>query len=144
MRPRKARPRASAVEEELPRASWERERLRWRVLVEPRDDAPWLVLADWLEENGSSRERRMGWFVRSQLLGPCDVRASGLQQPRGVRAAVRAFKAMGLGHELARAHWLGVEALNLRRGFVEQIELSARAFERYAGSIFRSFPVLDV
>src|SRR5262249_51577744 len=116
-RGRTKRPSGSAARAEAPRASWERERLRWRVLVEPRDDAPRLVLADWLEENGASWERRMGWFARSQVFGPFDLRVSGLQHPRGVRAAVRAFKAMGIGHELARAHWLGVEALTFRRGF---------------------------
>src|SRR5262245_54423745 len=144
MRTRKSRQRTSAAGAGTPRASWGRERIRWLVLTQPLDEAPRLILADWLEENGERWERRMAGFIRCQVAGPCDVRVGGLQHPRGVRTAVRAFKPMGLAHELARLHWLGVEAATFRRGLVEHVCLSARAFEHFAGPLFRTFPILDV
>src|SRR5262249_1930057 len=144
MRTRKSRQSRRAAGAGTPRASWGRERIRWLVLTQPLDDAPRLVLADWLEENGERWERRMAGVIRSQIARPSDVRVGGLQHPRGARAGVKAFRQLGLPHELARLHWLGVEAATFRRGLVEQVCLSARAFERFAGPLFRTFPILDV
>jgi uncharacterized protein (TIGR02996 family) len=43
-----------------------RDDLLRRILLEPDDDAPRLVLADWLEENGDDADRARAEFVRVQ------------------------------------------------------------------------------
>jgi hypothetical protein len=79
-----------------------------------------------------------------QLAGAFELRVGGLAHPRGARTAVQAFKPLGLAHELARLHWLGVRAATFRRGLVERIDRCAEAFERFAAPLFRTYPILDV
>jgi uncharacterized protein (TIGR02996 family) len=101
------------------------------IAAAPADDAPRLVYADWLDDRGDPR----GTFVRVQCalatLPADDLRRHDLEE---------------IAHRLLAAHaaeWTRdiagrVSGWNFRRGFVEEITLSATAFLEHGGDLFRS------
>jgi uncharacterized protein (TIGR02996 family) len=104
----------------------------------PDDDAPRLIYADWLDDHG---EHARAEFIRAQCalarLGegdeeywPLRVRAGRLQAEHGKRWA------KPLRHLVRR--W------TFRRGFVEDVTLSADAFLRHGDELFRAAPVRNV
>jgi uncharacterized protein (TIGR02996 family) len=104
---------------------------------DPDDDTVRLIFADWLEERGDPR----GEFIRVQMelarLPEDDPRRRPLQ---------------GRSEALLRQHeprWVGslssrVTGYVFRRGFVEEITLSAAAFITHARELFRLHPIRTV
>jgi uncharacterized protein (TIGR02996 family) len=104
---------------------------------EPEDDAVRLIFADWLEERGNPR----GEFIRIQCalagMAEDDERRGGLEE--------RAEK-------LLRQHeprWIGslssrVKEHKFRRGFIEEITISAAAFITHAQELFNTHPIRTV
>jgi uncharacterized protein (TIGR02996 family) len=104
------------------------------VLADPDDDEPRLVYADWLEERGDVR----GEFIALQ----CRLARLRAADPARPAMAARA-------RQLRRAHgrdWAGplgefAGRCRFRRGFVEEVEIDARAFLADAPALFRAAPV---
>jgi uncharacterized protein (TIGR02996 family) len=104
---------------------------------DPDDDAVRLIFADWLEERGDPR----GEFIRVQ----CAL--AGMPDEDERRKALEAR-----AERLLRQHeprWVGplasrVNSYTFRRGFVEEITLSAAAFLRHAPSLFAPHPLRKV
>src|SRR5262249_37597306 len=99
----------------------EEERLLRAVLEAPDDDAPRLVYADWLEDNGD--EHRRGWaeFIREQ----CPV----FREPLGPRELRKAQSRLGNLFQQHGADWVGphirVGPDDFHRGFATNGELLA-------------------
>src|SRR5437763_1784240 len=94
------------------------------------DDAPRLVYADWLEERGDPR----GTFVRVQ----CAVAALPADDPRRpdlehAERQLLAAHAADWTCDLAGR----VSGWRFRRGFVEEVTLSAAAFLEYGADLLR-------
>jgi uncharacterized protein (TIGR02996 family) len=111
------------------------------IAAAPADDAPRLVYADWLEERGDPR----GSFIRIQCalaaLTDDDLRRSDLQQ-------VERYLLAGHAAAWAREFAGRVSGWQFRRGFVEEITLSAAAFLEYGsellhGGLIRSVRLHD-
>lgn len=105
------------------------------ILRAPDDDAPRLVLADWLSERGDPR----GELIQLQL------RAASLEAG-GERNKVRAAENKLL--EAHRATWLGpiadrVEKAEFRRGFVAMVRMTARAWIAQAQAVLEVAPLID-
>lgn len=116
----------------------ERDLLFRAVLSNPADDTPRLVLADWLDEFGSARDRARAELIRLQ----CEVLDASTPRPR-VEAILRKWAAGWLppaGRAAARngigvamnSVAVGVSPIGLRptvysfrRGFVDQVEILA-------------------
>lgn len=104
------------------------------VLVDPDDDLPRLVYADWLEENGDPARAE---FIRTQIelanLPDHDPRYRQLEDRE---------------HELLSEHepgWLGDEAGRMqewewRRGFVDEIANTAQRFQTLSKSFVDAHP----
>src|SRR5437763_1336214 len=98
------------------------------IAAAPDDDAPRLVYADWLEEHGDPR----GAFIRVQ----CALAALPDDDPRRPLA----------GHAAAWTQEFAgrVGGWQFRRGFVEEITLSAEAFLEHAPDLLRAGTVRTV
>jgi uncharacterized protein (TIGR02996 family) len=115
------------------------------ILANPDEDAPRLVYADWLEENGDAAGAARAEFIRVQYalrdLPPDDPSRPQLEErERDLRQA----------HENA---WLAPlravcqgkqEDFTFRRGFVEGISLHPRVFLDTGEQLFRLSPIQDV
>jgi uncharacterized protein (TIGR02996 family) len=103
----------------------------------PDDDAPRLIFADWLEECGDPR----GSFIRVQCalatLPADDPRRPDLEQ---AERHLLAAHAAGWTHDLAGR----VSGWQLRRGFVEEVRLSAAAFLEHGPDLLRTGTVRTV
>jgi uncharacterized protein (TIGR02996 family) len=104
------------------------------IIAEPDDDGPRLVFADWLEERGDPRAE----FIRVQ----CELASRPARDGRrpGWEAREKALLAQ---HGKA---WLGplaglVTAWEFRRGFVEQITISATNLLEHVSLIFGCAPL---
>lgn len=107
------------------------------ILRNPDDEVPRLICADWLEERGDPR----GEFIRVQ----CALEGS-VRRDLG-RPALLARQAALLqqhGDEWRRPFARLVEVAEFRRGFVEVVRLTARAFIRSAARLFRLAPIRRV
>lgn len=100
------------------------------VLAEPYEDAPRLILADWLEDNGNAGRAAFIRYMMRQRLERMEV-------PNG-----QSFRFDTVTGE----SW--ADGLNFRRGyrrgFVERIELSLAEFERHAKELFAAHPITEV
>lgn len=105
------------------------------ILEAPGDDAPRLIFADWLEDNGQLDRAE---FIRLQIartqLHPADPRT---------RASLRRERELLLQHEPA---WVGpLAALASRcrfhRGFVEEVTIGVPKFLAVGDELFRRAPV---
>jgi uncharacterized protein (TIGR02996 family) len=101
----------------------EERRLLAAVLAAPTDDGPRLAFADYCDELGDPR----GPFIRAQLADPT------AQAPADIAAAAR---------ELFAA--VSAEDLVWRRGFVEGVSLSGRAFIALGDWVARQTPLNEV
>jgi uncharacterized protein (TIGR02996 family) len=105
----------------------------------PEDDAPRLVYADWLEDNGDLKRAE---FIRVQCeLARLDERSPAAAVLQG-RAAILLHRHEGRWSEPLRR--LGVEWWVFRRGFVEVIALQGDDFVREAANLLATAPVRDV
>jgi uncharacterized protein (TIGR02996 family) len=107
---------------------------------EPNDDAPRLVCADWLEEQGDEAGVARAEFIRIQIeranLPPEDVRHSALQA-RELRLLKR-FVPVWCG-----PHFV-FKKVRFRRGFIEGVHLHLRHFLHHRRQIFALESVRDV
>jgi uncharacterized protein (TIGR02996 family) len=120
------------------------------VLASPDDDAPRLVYADWLEENGDADRAN---FIRAQVrLAHFDWRATqpGVERYSGERNAM-----MRQADELWGRHkekWLAelprylqgrqvTNRVQLHRGFVEELSLSPQRLLKVSGRAWASHPI---
>ena len=113
----------------------ERDALLRAILEDPLDDAPRLVLADWLEENGWGQE---GGRLRQAVL-------------RSERASHHIWNGLRYGeHPYADgrlpnwAHPLSRGGATVRHGFVCRVDLELRTFLRVARDLFAVHPVTAV
>jgi len=120
----------------------------WAILDRPEDDAPRLVLADYLEELGSAQ----GEFIRVQCerarLHPADPRFADLarREDELLRTHRRSWlRPMHALLEPERAYpGLPLQHAEFRRGLVEDIRVDAAAFVRHAEEFMLLGPVRDV
>lgn len=108
-----------------------------RIRAYPDDDAPRLVFADWLDEQGGAGPARAA-FIRVQLalaaLPDHDPVRAELQE-----AEQRLLAAHGAEWE---APFRGCcSAIEFRRGFVEEVRVGAVPFLRHAHELFAAGPV---
>ncbi len=106
----------------------------WR---EPEEDAPRLIYADWLEEQGDVR----GEFIRLQ----CELAA--LPAEAADRPALEARERQLLARHAAE--WLGpvwglVERWRFRRGFLDLVTMTPRDFISHADLLFEQAPLRTV
>jgi uncharacterized protein (TIGR02996 family) len=108
------------------------------VLADPEDDAPRLIYADWLDEQGDGDRAE---FIRVQ----CAV--ARLDPDEGRRADLRRRERDLLRrHEVDWAGWLGGFASGwvFERGFVGSLTVVIEPFLRYAERVFEREPVRHV
>jgi uncharacterized protein (TIGR02996 family) len=108
-----------------------------RVRAYPDDDAPRLVFADWLDEEGDPRGR----FIRVQL--------ALAELPDGDPARRRLQAEEQTLLDAHRDEWEApfrglATGFVFRRGFVEELNVEARQFLRAAGELFAASPVRHV
>jgi uncharacterized protein (TIGR02996 family) len=136
----------------------DRECLLRNILLNPAEDLPRLVFADWLQDNGEGERaefiwlgcefkkldtEKRGWSFLAD--GPSDhagLRAARDNNPnleRMERRQAEILKQWG-------KRWLTVKAQAdwWSRGFVDRIELPTSVFLEHAGAIFREHPVMTV
>ena len=122
-----------------------------RIRAYPDDDAPRLVFADWLDEQGDPR----GAFIRVQLaLAQLDAEESAESRDRLARPEREALCARLLVDErgFLDAHeeeWTApfrrfATRPRFRRGFVEEVNVDARDFVRYAHELFTAGPLRHI
>jgi uncharacterized protein (TIGR02996 family) len=105
------------------------------VLETPDDDAPRLVYADWLEENG---EADRAAFIRLQI----ELARLPEGDPRAQALELRACALLQAHNDAWRAE-LPAWALEVRyeRGFVVRLDCALGAFLKRAAGLFRRAPV---
>jgi carbon storage regulator CsrA len=104
------------------------------VLADPADDAPRLIYADWLDEQGDPR----GEFIRVQCrlaqLPPGDEAVRGLRRREQELLSIHERSWRSGLHALLRKEFFV-------RGFVESAHLSVREFLDHAGELLGSAPI---
>lgn len=111
------------------------------IVAHPDDDAPRLILADWLDDHGDEHTAARAEFIRVQIeLSRLDNHA-----PRWRELTQRQSELLRL-HERA---WLGplagiVTHATWQRGFVQRVKLGVRQFMDNADELFRQAPVLHL
>jgi uncharacterized protein (TIGR02996 family) len=114
----------------------------------PEDDAPRLVLCDWLEERGQQAEafiiRRMIYmpsYTFHWRRGAAHGRHSHAEERKDIIGLKGAIEAV------YRKEWdtlPGVEGITIRRGMVEAVTIPSSAFLTGAGAVFTRHPVVSV
>lgn len=111
------------------------------IVAHPDDDAPRLILADWLDDHGDEHTAARAEFIRLQIersrLPKSDSRIPDLQNRE---------------RELLQKHekaWLGkladlVTDAYWERGFVQRLKLGVRQFMENADELFRLAPILHL
>ena len=109
---------------------------------DPADDAPRLIYADWLDDQGDEASRARAEFIRVQYalaeLSPDDPRRVQLEERQN---------ALLLAHE---AEWTGplralhVAGCQFQRGFVEKIIIAPPALAEHGAAICRHAPIRAV
>jgi uncharacterized protein (TIGR02996 family) len=109
------------------------------IIDNPNDDAPRLIFADWLQDNGDPDRAA---FIRAQIewarTAPEDP-----HRPIVQRQAQALLNAHGLAWLKEVPAWARPNA-SFVRGFVMQIDVTAREFFRGAAGLFRRAPVRAV
>ncbi|MFT3764195.1 MAG: TIGR02996 domain-containing protein [Minicystis sp.] len=103
------------------------------VLTRPEDDAPRLVLADKLTENGDPR----GEFIVVQIL----LAQGGVTPPRRRELRLRSEALLDENRAAWTANAAGAISFAMRRGFVDEIHADAEALCQRAAALFASEPV---
>lgn len=128
------------------------------VIHSPLEDAPRLVAADWLDENGDPARAE---FVRLQI----ELERTPKPDPPEARGQLKSWQRQRLAERQAREAWLldwhahewlfdlppglrpvlpGATRGTFRRGFVERIELPAAEFLRHARGLALAAPITEV
>jgi uncharacterized protein (TIGR02996 family) len=115
------------------------------VIAHPEDDTPRLIYADWLEENGGEKERERAEFIRGQVrLAKVSAWDEG-----AVELDVRCRYLLRANRDEWLAPLAGVPTNPLfwdewhlfSRGFLERVEMSARAFLNSADRLSALGPI---
>jgi uncharacterized protein (TIGR02996 family) len=111
------------------------------ILAHPDDDAPRLIFADWLEEQGDAGSVARAEFIRVQ----CALSGGSLAKQRQAELTRREQQILDEWSE----KWAGpirrlVETWEFHRGFIDQVGLWAGAFLERSGSLFRRAPIQHV
>src|SRR4051812_45648719 len=111
------------------------------IVEAPDDDAPRLIYADWLEDQGGDAGAGRAEFIRLQ----CARARLPAWDPTARELAWRE-RALLAEHERA---WVGpvrdlARRWSFRRGFVEEVTLSAGVLLRRGAELFRLAPVRHV
>jgi uncharacterized protein (TIGR02996 family) len=108
------------------------------IVESPEDDTPRLVYADWLDENGQGERAE---FIRVQ----CQLATMAEGDPRRAELGARERQLLDQ-HEQTWAGPLRPLARSwvFRRGFIDEVWTTARAFSAHARRLFRSAPLLHV
>jgi uncharacterized protein (TIGR02996 family) len=112
------------------------------ILADPQDDAPRLVYADWLQENGGPAEQARAEFIRVQM-----------ELARGATAA-RARELKAREQQLwseHRSEWVSTLPAHLRkrdihfhRGFLDELRMPGELWARHGAALFGKHPVYRV
>jgi uncharacterized protein (TIGR02996 family) len=146
----------------------DREALLWAVLANPEDDAPRLVYADWLEDNGEEADADRARFIRMQCEAARAEADEAVDWVAGIPEGIRNVLdwepiAPAVGRRLAlepevekllrrrKKEFLaglplgGGVAIYHRRGFAERcVARTAKAFLKRAEAAFRAAPVTSL
>jgi uncharacterized protein (TIGR02996 family) len=111
------------------------------ILTDPEDDAPRLVYADWLDDQGGGEQAERAEFIRLQ----CELARAPLDEPGRPEREVRLANLLE-EHEPA---WLGplagrVSGWHFRRGFIEAVELEAADLLAHGAALFAAAPIRHV
>jgi uncharacterized protein (TIGR02996 family) len=123
----------------------DREALTRAVCLNPDEDTPRLVFADWLAENGDDGDKVRARFIRVQ----CEMAGTEEQAPRWRKLYAEERKLLG---DLNRRKRLWPERLNGRtfgsagyeRGFLAQITVFAKRFLAEADRFYAADPIQTV
>jgi uncharacterized protein (TIGR02996 family) len=108
------------------------------ILAHPDDDAPRLIFADWLEEQGDANNVARAEFIRIQ----CTVATGNLAQQRRGELERRERQILDeWGKEWVRPIRRLVQSWEFHRGFVENVAMWAQAFLQRGGQLFRRAPI---
>jgi uncharacterized protein (TIGR02996 family) len=110
----------------------DRDALFQAILAAPGDDAPRLVYADWLDENGDADRAE---FIRVQ----CRMARLPFYEPEYATLERRSAEILSV-HQAGWRLRLPAEQV-FRRGFVEELTLSAGLFANRAEQVFGQAPV---
>jgi uncharacterized protein (TIGR02996 family) len=118
------------------------------VYLSPVDDAPRLILADWLEEHGDGRRAEL---IRRMVAAPSYTFFWSRRSRQGTHrhaepiAAIRGLKGglSSLCHD-ELASFPGVSSVVMRRGLVESMRVTTAEFMRGAGTFFSRHPIAEV
>lgn len=107
------------------------------ILAHPDDDAPRLIFADWLEEQGDANSTARAEFIRIQ----CALAGQLSEQQR--TEFVRREQQIRREWEWEWASPLCtlVHETNFHRGFIDQVVMWTHKFLAHAGSLFRQAPI---
>lgn len=105
-----------------------------RILKQPDDDAPRLVYADWLEEQGDPR----GEFIRLQ----CALATTGVDVSARKKLREREQSLRDVHGKAWAKPFAGIaRSCTFRRGFVEGITIGATQFLEHADDLFDQAPL---
>ena len=107
-----------------------------RILACPRDDAPRLLYANWLDGCGNP----LGEFIRLQCLLATNLISEPNMFYERREQQLLADNRLNWSRAIAaRAEWC-----SFRRGFVEEVSLTEKQFIQHAAELFQHAPVVDV
>jgi uncharacterized protein (TIGR02996 family) len=109
------------------------------ILAHPDDDAPRLIFADWLEEQGDANSVARAEFIRVQ----CALSARHVLQQRRVELERREQQILAeWGEEWGRPILrLNMETWKFHRGFIDEVAVDAHTFLAHANRLFRRAPI---
>jgi uncharacterized protein (TIGR02996 family) len=118
------------------------EALYQAILDDPEDDAPRLIYADWLEENGDPARAE---FIRAQMhlarLPKGDPAAKALRGREEELWEVHRDEWIAELPEPLRRTKTAITALTFHRGFLEELRLPSAPLGLHAARLFARFPI---
>jgi uncharacterized protein (TIGR02996 family) len=108
------------------------------ILAHPDDDAPRLIFADWLEEQGDANSIARAEFIRIQ----CTVAGRQLSPQQKAKLERRQEQILN-EHEREWAHPIRRLLLHweFHRGFIDTVEMRAHKFHAHAIQLFSRAPI---
>ncbi len=108
------------------------------ILAHPDDDAPRLIFADWLEEQGDANSVARAEFIRVQ----CALADGSVPQQRREELQRRKREILEeYNYEWARPLRRLVRSWKYHRGFIDEVVMSPNLFFAHADRLFRLSPI---
>jgi uncharacterized protein (TIGR02996 family) len=108
------------------------------ILAHPDDDAPRLIFADWLEEQGDAGSVARADFIRVQ----CALASGELSLQQRAELDRQQQKLLEqYGSQWVRSIHRWVRAWEFHRGFIDTVAMSADSFFAHADRLFRRAPI---